>query len=406
LGASLGGEHRIGASAGLDFDAGRIDGPFAGRQVGVILNKASAQAVRPFVALTERYSPSVHFDAEAGLQINRASFSGEAAALGATAALSRSFASKILLAPHVRVSLRPLLGPRTLALQASAGRSPGKPALSGLMDVTAAPRSSLFLPSQDAVTLAADFTTARGRVGAIAQARRETNVVEDRFAAVTGQPEFFSPAGGRRDLRSLTLDGELRWAGLRIGAAGVFARLSGNHTGAIDEATGQLRPWSTPAFDGPDVEANRNGPLPFDRPFGARVFASAVATPVVGWRLSMLARGRVDAGTPLSATGRSLVSGEGEVFLAPRGSVGRTRSHTSFDFSIKLAHAVGQTEAFLAIEGFGVAWRHPIVARDPRYSDAVATAETLGGLEPRPGYGRAVAYAEPLCLRLRLGLEF
>ncbi|HEY0713737.1 MAG TPA: hypothetical protein VGF45_13750, partial [Polyangia bacterium] len=182
----------------------------------------------------------------------------------------------------------------------------------------------------------------------------------------------------------------------------------GNHSGAIDEATGQLRPWVTPAFDGPDVDVNRSGRLPYDRPYGLRAYVTGRLENFAGWDASALVRGQLDAGTPLSATGRSAASGEGQVFLVPRGSVGRTRTHTSFDVALRLARRLPQADArvWLALEGFGFAWRRPVSVRDSRFADEILTPEAAAGREPAPGYGRALAYAEPLTLRLQLGVGF
>ncbi|HEY0709740.1 MAG TPA: hypothetical protein VGG33_23205, partial [Polyangia bacterium] len=406
LAGTLAGEHRTSLSAGLDFATGARTGRFASRQPGLLLGSASAESFRPVVTIGERYTPSLHLEVEASLQMAYASLSGSSEGEPGTAKLSRSFGTGILFAPHARATVRPLVGARTLALHLVAQRTPAKLTLTPLMDATNGPRSTLALPAHDALALATELTSARWRFGLLGQVRRDVNVVEDRFAPATGQPELFAPSGAQRDLRSVTVDGEVRFSSVRVGAAAVWARLFGNHSGAIDEATGRLRPWSTPAFDGADVESNRTGRLPYDRPYGLRGYVVGRLVAGSGWSFSGLLRGQLDAGTPLSATGRSAASGDGQVFLVPRGTVGRTRTHTSFDLALKAARKLGAREGWLAFEVFGLAWRRPVTVRDPRFTDAIATPVNASALDPGPGYGRALAYAEPLCLKLRLGVDF
>jgi hypothetical protein len=406
---SLAGEHRLISAVGLDVTSGERSGLFSSRQPSLLLTAASARAFRPFVTVSERYSPSLHLEFEAAVTLALASMSGKSTPEGAGAAvLERSLRSGILVVPRARVSVRPLVGARALGLHVFAGRTPSKLPLAPLMNATNAARATLALPAQDAVAVAADLTTERLRLGVLAQARRDANVVEDRFAPATGQSELFAASSAERNFRALSVHGETGGSAVQFGTAAVWARLSGNHSGAIDEATGQLRPWSTPAFDGADVEVNRSGRLPYDRPYGVRAYVTGrVGRP--GWELSGLFRGQVDAGTPLSATGRSAASGDGQVFLVPRGSVDRTSHHTSFDVALKFTRRFGtqaDSNVWVAFEGFGLAWRRPVTVRDARFTDEVLTPAAAAGREPAPGYGRALAYAEPLCLRLRLGFGF
>src|SRR6185369_2204585 len=106
---------------------------------------------------------------------------------------------------------------------------------------------------------------------------------------------------------------------------------------------GQLHPAGTGAFDGPDVVGNRSGPLPFDRPYGVRAVVEGALPAALtrGLVVRGIVRGRIDAGTPRAATGRSATSGGGQVFLVERGSLGRTSPPTSLDAAVSVTREAG-----------------------------------------------------------------
>jgi hypothetical protein len=86
-----------------------------------------------------------------------------------------------------------------------------------------------------------------------------------------------------------------------------------------------------------------------------------------------------------------------------------------------VARALGGRRLWLALEGFNLTQHRPVVARDPVFSDA-AVAGIPGGrgvtglgevrdaagapVAQSPTFGRAVAYAEPLLVRLMVGCDF
>jgi len=197
-------------------------------------------------------------------------------------------------------------------------------------------------------------------------------------------------------------------------------RLRGNHVGYLDPSSGQTRPGATGEWDGLESAVNRDGPLPFDRPFSARLTFEH-ARPLAGFDLRLLALGRWDAGTPLSALGRSPESGAGQVFLVQRGSLGRISAVPGVDVALQIARTFGAARVWLAFQGFNVTNQRPVVARDQVYTDLAAPPlagasgrDALGNLvdrdgnpvAARPSFGNPVSWAEPLLLRLALGFTF
>ncbi|HEY0714618.1 MAG TPA: carboxypeptidase-like regulatory domain-containing protein, partial [Polyangia bacterium] len=184
---SLAGEHRLNGGLGFTLSTGERTGLSASRQPGLLLTDATARVFRPYLALSERYAPSLHLEVEAGFGLALASFSGSSKVEGG-ATLERSFRGRLWFAPHGRLSVRPLVGPSVLGIHVMAARTPGKLPLLALMDATSGPRVELPLPAQDALALAADLSTRRLHLRLMAQTRRDATVLEDRFAAATGQP--------------------------------------------------------------------------------------------------------------------------------------------------------------------------------------------------------------------------
>jgi hypothetical protein len=413
--------HSLGLATGVDFERGDRRGDAPSRQPGAVLAGADAHATLPWVDLDERLLPTRSLEIQLGLRVGGGFFAGHTRQLD-RADLDRSFSTNLLLAPRARLQWRPRQ--LDLAFFAAAGRRGVALPLDAVMGGAAGPRGDLPAPAEDALALGAFWQGDQVNLGLRAEARRSAAVIEDRFSPTSGQLELFSPAGAERRTRALMAEAELQLSsGLRAGASALIARQEGNHVGFIDEATGQLRPAGTGAFDGGDVEANRSGPLPFDRPYGLRGFLSG-ALPVgalPGVVARGILRGRLDAGTPRAATGRSAASGPGQVFLVERGSLGRTSPISSIDAAITVARNVGPRRLWLAIEAFNLTQHRPVVARDAAFTDAVIASAPAGrglaGLSrltdaqgspvaQAAGFGRAVAYAEPLLVRALVGCDF
>jgi hypothetical protein len=415
--------HALALSMGLDLERANRGGGAPSRQPGAIFSGADAHATLPWVDLSERLVPAPSFQIELAARLGVGAFTGRSGFVG-LADQSRSFKSKLAFAPRVRLSWRPFaVGAADLVLFAAGGRRTGVLPLDALMGAAAGPRLELALPAEDALSAGAAWQHRGITLGLRGQAGRSSNIVEDRFSIASGQLELFAPPGAERRFRALIADADVQLTALRFGLSAVLARHEGNHVGFIDEASGRSLPAGTGAFDSPDTEANRSGPLPFDRPYGLRGFVAATvpAAWTGGFAVRGALRGRIDAGTPRAATARSATSGTGQVFLVERGSLGRTSAPTSVDAAVSVERALGGRRLWLALEGFNLTQHRPVVARDPVFTDAVAAGVPGGrgvtglgqvrdasgaAVAQAPTFARAVAYAEPLLVRLLVGVEF
>jgi Carboxypeptidase regulatory-like domain len=422
LGGRWAGSHLFTLATGVDFEGAERTGIAGGRQPGLVAAGAEADARLFWAEARERWSPVPSFDLALGLRVGGTRLGGKTN-FAAAPALERSFSTDLFLGPSARLDWRPLA--RDLAFFAAVGRYALRLPLGPALGAAAGPRSDLAAPAEDALAVGAELAFTDARLGVTAHARRTVAIVEDRFSPTSGRLELFAPPGAERRYQALVADGEvgLPLAGgrTRLGMAAILARQEGNHVGFVDEASGALRPAGTSAFDGPDVEVNRAGALPFDRPYGLRGFIDAELPLPGGLRLRTTVRGRIDAGTPRAATARSIASGSGTEFLVERGSLGRTAAVTSLDAGLKLTRRFGATEAFLIMEGFNLTGQRPPVARDPVFTEEIVQpqpgARGTAGLaavrnvqgspvDPMPSFARAIAYAEPLLVRGLLGLAF
>ncbi len=412
---TLYGWHGFGIGAGADLAWARRPSREPGRQAGVVLTDARASSQTPWLAFDERYRPGPAVEVGLGLRLEKSLFSAHAQPQGA-AAVERDFGTGLLIAPRLSACFLPIGG----SVCVTAGRFGAALPLFPLLDTTAAPRAGVDAPAEDAA-----LAEARGSVGPVALAlfglhRQTAHVVEDRFSPVDGTLELHQPPGARRRMQALGATAVLQGVHTRAGVGMMLSRLTGNHVGYLDANSGQVRPAATAAWDGLDSSVNADGSLPFDRPFSARVLLQHRRA-LGGFELALLALGRWDAGTPLSALGRSPVSGIGQVFLVQRGTLGRTSSVAGLDLAVQATRPVAGTRVHLALEGFNVTHNRPVVARDQIYTDlAVAPLPGSSGRAPlgqlmdasgnivtaRPTFGNPLAWAEPLLLRLRLGATF
>jgi hypothetical protein len=412
---NLYGWHLFGLAAGADIAWARRPGREPSRQAGITVVDARASSGTPWVAFDERYRPAPSIELDLGLRLEKSFFAGRAAVEGAPAA-DRTFSTGLLIAPRAQACYRP--GAASVCL--TAGRFGAGLPLHPMLDTTAPPPGTRSAPADDAALAIGRWNLAPVAFSLFALHRQTAHVIEDRFSPVNGNLELHGPRGARRRMQALAASAVFQGARTRAGAGVLLARLSGNHVGYLDAGAGPVRPGATAEWDGLDSPVNRDGPLPFDRPFSARLTFEH-ARPMGGVELRLLALGRWDAGTPLSALGRSPVSGIGQVFLVQRGSLGRTAALPGLDLLLQVSRAFGTAQVWLALEGFNVTNQRPVVARDQIYTDLAAAPragasgrEALGQvvdgagspLVARPTFGNPIAWAEPLLLRLRLGMAF
>jgi len=147
----------------------------------------------------------------------------------------------------------------------------------------------------------------------------------------------------RRDYNALQLTVTRRFSkALYMQGSYTYSRTEGNFPGLISYDNGQVDPNISSQYDLIELLANRQGPLPQDRPHYVKLdgyytfdFKKA-GTATAGIRLRAL------SGTPVDVLGGHYRYGIGESFLLPRGSIRRTDFESGLDVHLDYGRDLGR----------------------------------------------------------------
>jgi outer membrane receptor protein involved in Fe transport len=121
-----------------------------------------------------------------------------------------------------------------------------------------------------------------------------------------------------------------------------YSRTVGNYPGLISYDNGQVDPNISSQYDLIELLANREGPLPQDRPHYIKLdgyyrfdFRKAGEL-TLGWRARAL------SGVPEDVLAGHPLYGIGESFLLPRGEIGRTNFETSLDLKVSYSRKLAR----------------------------------------------------------------
>ena len=164
-----------------------------------------------------------------------------------------------------------------------------------------------------------------------------------------------SPAQGRaldratRQYDALELTIARRFARLYVLASYTYSQTWGNYPGDASYLDGIENPHASPQFDLPQLDANRFGPLPQDRPHLFKL--DAAYTQPVGRATAIIVGGRVrvTSGTPVLALGADTLYGPDEIYLLPPGALGRTPADEELDAHLAVRHRFARG---VALEAF------------------------------------------------------
>ncbi len=222
-------------------------------------------------------------------------------------------------------------------------------------------------------------------------------------------------------------------------ASYTYSILRGNYPGLFEE-NGQLDPNVLPEYDLVSLLPNRYGPLPNDMPHQFKLFASYLFELTSRLRLRAGTALRARSGTPVSYLGAHPTFGEGEAFILPRGSAGRTPWVTSVDlrgaleyaltpryllrFTLDVFNVLNQQQAVAVDQNYTFDNVQPIVNGQCNSRNAASSSAPLGAaladcpdlryLRTRDGravtvnqnFGRPTQYQAPLAVRFGLALLF
>ncbi|HLT29195.1 MAG TPA: TonB-dependent receptor [Myxococcaceae bacterium] len=117
----------------------------------------------------------------------------------------------------------------------------------------------------------------------------------------------------------------------------------GNWAGLFRPETEQLDPNLNSDYDLTSLLVNRDGPLPVDRTHVFKLFAAKEFVFAGAMGINLGVTYQYQSGAPLSAYGRHSVYGLDEIFILPRGALGRSSGLHSLDgtiaFNVKLSES-------------------------------------------------------------------
>lgn len=147
----------------------------------------------------------------------------------------------------------------------------------------------------------------------------------------------------RRDYNALTLTVTRRFnRDFLVQGSYTYSRTTGNYQGLFSSNNGQVDPNITSQYDLIELLANRDGPLPQDRPHYLKLDASyAVDFEEMG-RFIPGIRFRALSGSPTNALGRHYLYGPDESVLLPRGSVDRVDFEYGLDLRARYSRELGR----------------------------------------------------------------
>ncbi|HEU5059951.1 MAG TPA: TonB-dependent receptor, partial [Kofleriaceae bacterium] len=250
----------------------------------------------------------------------------------------------------------------------------------------------------------------------------ERELLESRLAAFRSLRRFDTP---RRDYDAVELTAVKRVSrNFFVQGSYTYSRTRGNYPGLLNADTGDALPNASTQYDLAELLANRDGPLPQDRPHYLKLDGYYTFDFEKQGELTAGIRYRAFSGSPNDALAAHYLYGFGESYLLRRGSQGRSPAVHSTDLHLGYARKLArgyELSAFVDIINFFN--QEQVAASDELYtfdnanpvvggdrSDLVwVKAVDDSGLETSQPIGRNIAYGTPLArytpLFLRLGLR-
>ncbi len=200
-----------------------------------------------------------------------------------------------------------------------------------------------------------------------------------------------------------------------------YSRTLGNYAGTFDATSNENLPNFSSSYDLTDLLANKNGPLPTDRPHNIKVLGTLEQPLPHGGRLTFGATFTAYSGRPINVLGAHSIYGPSYVFILPRGSGGRTPMVTQFDVHLGYDQDLGKrVKLSLFVDVINLFNQRQVVNVDDDYTFS-AVSPILNGqpsdlmhlrsADGRPvitnsNYGQPTGFQAPLYMRFGGRLSF
>ncbi len=183
-------------------------------------------------------------------------------------------------------------------------------------------------------------------------------------------------------------------------ASYTWSKLNGNYEGLYRNDSGQLDPNITSLFDLPELLYNTTGRLNNDRPHQFKIDGS------YDWAFGLTAglSFRAQSGTPVSLLGPSPAYGDGQAYLSPRGSGGRTPVVTNADIHLAYSRSFGDRyRGQIILDVFNVMNQQKAVEVDQLYRLDLGE---LSQAPVNPYFGLGTFFQYPISARIGLKFSF
>lgn len=219
-----------------------------------------------------------------------------------------------------------------------------------------------------------------------------------------GRASIACPAVPRakRDYRAIALTAEKRFsttAGLL--ASYVYSRLRGNYDGTFNEL-GQGNPNTNFDYDYPQLLQNAEGRLANDRPHQVKV--TGFYSFSFGLTAGLNAYYRSGAPEDKIGSFNSVNGAPIPLYLASRGSQGRTPADYDFDLHADYALNIHPVRVDLILDLFRVLNRQTVLRTNPFYNFDGFQADNA--IQTNPDYGKPILRRDPRLLRFGLRATF
>lgn len=206
----------------------------------------------------------------------------------------------------------------------------------------------------------------------------------------------------RRTYEAVILTAEQRFSPRTyLLASYVYSRLRGNYDGSFNEL-GEANPHNNFDFDYPGLLQNAFGKLANDRPNQAKLagFYS------FGFGLTAGVNAYYRSGIPLDRLGSFALSNGAPIplYLAPRGSQGRTPADYDFDLHVDYPYTAGPLRLDLILDLFRVLNRQAVLRQNPFFNQDGFQSDN--GIQTNPTFGQPILRADPRLLRFGLTVQF
>lgn len=193
----------------------------------------------------------------------------------------------------------------------------------------------------------------------------------------------------RRDYNAVQLTASRRFSKqLYVQGSYTYSRVIGNYPGLISYDNGQVDPNISSQYDLIELLANREGPLPQDRPHYIKLDGYYTFDLRKQGALTLGARYRAFSGTPENALASHYLYGANESFLLPRGAFGRSELDHGLDLHVEYARTVNQARGMtlsVYVDVFNVYDSQGTASVDNTYAPPVSLSNELQNANPVTG---------------------